>query len=232
MTIDMPDDLKEEYRRIPKIWQVAVASGKRNQIEQMRPILEVSLPKPGQPLKDWQAVVVGGGIINGIGLKGGWPRTRIAELLRDQPDLTKRWQLTLELAAQMTENEAVNTGTRYDAMRIIALDTQHSRIEQLAKYLPKGTHDELQMGAVSGLSDIDSKDVPRLLIENVGHFNEENRELAIGALLRFDSRAATLLDAIAGGRLSASLLNGAQRRALLESPNALIKTRAMKVLGQ
>ncbi len=231
MTHDMPNDTTEEYRRIPWIWRVAVACGKRDQIAPIQSLLNVSLPTADQPLKDWQAVVVGGGIINGIGLTGGWPRTRMDDILKDQPDLQQRWQRTLDLSAIMTEDERINTGTRYDAMRIIALDERLSRREQLIKYLPKGTHDELQMGAISGLSDIDFPDVARLLIENVGHFNEENRGYAMGALVRFDARIEALLDALADGRVPTSFLTDAQKMALRESKNRAISERAIKVLG-
>ena len=42
------------------------------------PLLDASLPKRGEPLRDWQAVVVGGGAVNGISLEGGWPARRVA----------------------------------------------------------------------------------------------------------------------------------------------------------
>ena len=51
----------EEYRRIPWIWRVAIASGRRNDAAALRSILRVSLPGPDRPLRDWQSVVIGGG---------------------------------------------------------------------------------------------------------------------------------------------------------------------------
>src|ERR1700722_580342 len=78
MVADMPaNDAKEEYRRIPWIWRVTVAAAKRNDLREMKPIVQFTLPKPGDPLRDWQAVVMGGGIINGIGLVGAWPDEQI-----------------------------------------------------------------------------------------------------------------------------------------------------------
>lgn len=232
MTADMPDDTKEEYRRIPWIWRVAVACGKRNQVDQNRALMDVSLPKLDQPLTDWKAVVIGGGVINGIGLVGGWPRTRLDEILGDDADLKKRWQRTLDLAAKMADDEKINTGTRYDALRIVALDDRPAALEQLKKYLPKGTHDELQMGAISGLSDVDSKEVPKLLLENLAHFNDENRALALSALVRKDQRAEILLDAISSGSVKSELLSEPQKKALLESKNNAIRERATKLLGK
>ncbi|HMP16810.1 MAG TPA: c-type cytochrome, partial [Gemmatales bacterium] len=68
MTTNMPDDIKEEYRRIPWIWRVAIFASKKNDSLLLSRLLDISMPKVEEPLKDWQAVVIGGGIINGIGL--------------------------------------------------------------------------------------------------------------------------------------------------------------------
>ncbi len=232
MTSNMPADSKEEYRRIPWIWRVAVACGKRDKADQIKPLLHTSLPPVDQPLRDWQAVVIGGGIINGIGLNGGWPKSRIDEILRDDVELTKRWKNSLLLAVKMADDEQVPTGTRYDALRIIALDDWTLRRDQLTKYLAKGVHDELQMGAISGLSDVESKEVSPLLINNLGHFNDENRGLAIAALLRTNERSERLLDAIAEARISGKLLSTAQRKLLLESKELSIRERAKRILGE
>lgn len=53
-------DAKEEYRRIPWVWRVAIAAGKRNKAEELKAIFDFSLPKAGEQLRDWQAVVIGG----------------------------------------------------------------------------------------------------------------------------------------------------------------------------
>lgn len=232
MTTGMPDDAREEYRRIPWIWRVAVACGKRNQADQILNVLRISIPAKDQTLRDWQAVVIGGGIINGIGLSGDWPRSRIEAILRDEPDLKTRWQSCITLAVQMADNEKVPTGTRYDALRIVAMDDAKPRRDQLIKYLAKGIDDELQMGAISGLSDVESDDVPRVLLENLGHFNEENRMLALDALTRTESRSAKLLDALTDGRVKKSMLSSKQMKSLLESKSQSIKERAMKVLSE
>lgn len=232
MTRGMPNDAKEEYRRIPWIWRVAVACGKRAQSEQLVKLLEVSLPKEEQPLRDWEAVVIGGGIINGIGLKGDWPGTRLKELLRDQPDLAKRFSRLLKQAAEMADNEKVTTGTRYDALRIIALDDWKVCQKQLTKYLSKGVHDELQMGAISGLSDVEGVDTAGLLIDHVGHFNEENRGIAIAALLRTEARAKALLKAIQAKKVPDTFVNAAQRETLRGSQEASIREQAIQLFGK
>ena len=48
-------------------------------------LIDLSLPRKGEPLRDWQAVVLGGGVINGLSLEGKWPGKRLAELLARQP---------------------------------------------------------------------------------------------------------------------------------------------------
>src|SRR5436190_11999936 len=87
MAKGLGDDAKEEYRRIPFIWRVAVAAGKRNDTTQLRRVIEVSLPGKEGKLRDWQAVVIGGGVINGITLAGKWPGPRIAEIVGDDAAL-------------------------------------------------------------------------------------------------------------------------------------------------
>src|SRR4051812_35465088 len=64
MTRNLPvADAAEEYKRIPWIWRVAINAGKRNDSIELTSLLRVSVPKKGEPLRDWQAVVLGGGII-------------------------------------------------------------------------------------------------------------------------------------------------------------------------
>lgn len=78
-------DTEEEYRRIPWIWRVAMAVGKRNDGGELRDLLDASLPQPGQDLRDWQAVVIGGGVINGISQLGVWPAERLEEVVVGVP---------------------------------------------------------------------------------------------------------------------------------------------------
>jgi hypothetical protein len=215
MTADLPaDDVQEEYRRIPWIWRVAVAAGKRNDEKVLRSLLDVSLPKPDEELRDWQAVVIGGGVINGLSLAGKWPGERIGDLLHGDEALQKRWQQSLIAAAKMADDEQVKSGTRYDALRMIALDPVPMRLEQLAKYLAQDQNAELQMGAVSGLSDVDGPETAPLLVRNFARLTERNRSLAIDALLRNDARAEKLLLALEKGLVPADSLSADQTKRL------------------
>ncbi len=230
MTADLTPETKEEYRRIPWIWRVAVAAGRKNDAQQIARILDVSLPAAGQPLRDWQAVVIGGGVINGISLQGVWPQKRLDEILKDNKELARRWQASLPQAAAMADNDKVPTGTRYDALRMIALESWDRAGEQLKRYLAKGVHAELQMGAVSGLSDVDRPEAAPLLLSALPHLSAENRRLALDALVRTESRMRVLLDAIEAGTLAANALSERQSQRLRNAKDETVLARALKVL--
>jgi putative heme-binding domain-containing protein len=228
---DLRPGTPEEYRRIPWIWRVTVAAGKRNQADTIRRVLEVALPKAGEPLHDWQAVVIGGGVINGISLQGVWPLVRLNEVLKGNADLTERWQKALPQAAEMADNEKVPTGTRYDALRMLALDAWERRGGQLARYMAKGIHNELQMGAISGLSDMDVPQAAPLLIAGLDHYSPANRKLALDALLRTEARTAALLAALEHGKVRRAQLGETHVEALRTHPNESLRARARKLLA-
>jgi hypothetical protein len=231
MVADLPaGDEQEEYRRIPWIWRVAIAAGKRDQDAPLRALLSASLPKEGQKLRDWQAVVIGGGIINGISLGGKWPQPRMDELLGNDEALRRRWQQTIGAARVMADDAKVNTGTRYDALRMVALDPTEQHLEQLAGYLSKETDEELQMGAVSGLADVDLPQATRLLAESLPGLAAGNRALAIDGLLRGDARLSVLLELLESGKLSAKALSESQRQKLRDLAAGKLRDRAAAVL--
>jgi putative membrane-bound dehydrogenase-like protein len=232
MTADLKPGTKEEYRRIPWIWRVAITAGRRNDAEALQGLLDVSLPKADGPLLDWQAVVIGGGVIIGISLQGAWPQARLRELLKDHSDLRRRWTRALEQASAMADDAKVPTGTRYDALRIIALDGWDKRGAQLTKYLAKGTDDELMQGAISGLSDVESPQVAGALIGGLGHYSKENRKFAVEALLRTEARAEALLDALEAGKVSRDVLTAEQAKALREHKDAKLRERARRLLKE
>ncbi|MGV3772386.1 MAG: neutral/alkaline non-lysosomal ceramidase N-terminal domain-containing protein [Verrucomicrobiales bacterium] len=199
MTRDLQAGTPEEYARIPWIWRVAIASGKRNDAGQMKAVLDASLPRDNEPLTDWQAVVIGGGIINGISQRDIWPAERIQEILDDNDDLKKRWNRALELSSAMTDNEKVPAGTRYDALRMIAMEPWKKRGEQLVRYLGH-SNGELQMGAVSGLVDVNSPEATEALIKALPKLNDGNRELALAGLMRTAERRNALNEALKTGQ--------------------------------
>ncbi len=83
-SLGLPDnDEAEEYRRIPWIWRVAVAAGRAKDEASLKPLTDVSMPKDGERLRDWQAVVLGGGVVMGLSQAGTWPRDVMAPWLAD-----------------------------------------------------------------------------------------------------------------------------------------------------
>lgn len=221
----------EEYRRIPWIWQVAIAGGRRNDAKELVRLLEVSLPaSPSGRLDDWRAVVIGGGLINGVGLEGVWPAARFDALLEARPDLKARWRGAIESAAVMADDEKVKTGTRYDALRMLGVESWDRRGGQLFRYLLKGVHPELQQGAVSGLADVPSPCVGPALLTAVNHLTPHVQNFALDALIRDEGRISALLDAVADGRLDKSKLGPERVAALVKHPNEALRRRAVELL--
>ncbi|MCI0376018.1 MAG: neutral/alkaline non-lysosomal ceramidase N-terminal domain-containing protein [Gemmataceae bacterium] len=214
LTADITPNTKEEYRRIPWIWRVSVAAGKRNEPKELREVLAASLPKKAEPLLDWQAVVVGGGIINGISLAGNWPDQRLRDLLKADDDLATRLRGSVSKAYAMADNEKTPPGTRYDALRMLALDAPDCAMPALAKYLTKTAHPELQMGAVSALADFDQQQAAELLVKNLGQFTTANRNLAIDGLLKTETGANLLTTALSEGQAKRDWLSDKQRMQL------------------
>jgi putative heme-binding domain-containing protein len=237
MLQDMTNGLaegKDEYKAIPLIWRVAIAQGKKGDPATLKAILRVSLPTLEADMRDWQAVVVGGGLINGSTLAGRWPHEEYRDLLAREMDLRKRWDRAIELSFTMANNRKVNTGTRYDALRMVALSGDRSKaLELLARYLKPGTDDELVMGAVSGLGDISPDDDPKvctLLLEALPRLNEENLGMGLGALVRTPARSMALLEAIAAGKVDRKKLAETHRKTLLESKDAAVRSKAEGLL--
>lgn len=233
MTANLPaNDAKEEYRRIPWIWRVAIAASREDDAKLVAGLVELSLPRKNEPLRDWQAVVLGGGIINGLSLEGKWPGRRLQKLMGDQAELKNRWEETLKLSHAMADNEKVLDGTRYDALRIVALDDWKRAEPRLARYLAKAANAELQQGAVSGLVDVEDAAAAALLLKCAPDLTPGNRKFAIGGMLRTPPRAGALLDAVASGTIKQEWIEKEYREALLKHENEAIRSRAANVLGK
>ena len=229
LTRDLQPGTPEEYDLIPWIWRVSIALSEENNADRIRELLEVSLPQEGEPLQDWEAVVIGGGVINGLSREGVWPGRRIEEILSGHPQLRARWRRALEQSSAMSDNTDVPLPTRYDALRMIALQSWHQRGKQLAGYL-EADESQLQMGAVSGLADMHSPEVAEALLSAWEQYTESNRDLAFEALLRTPSRTAALLDALAAGQIAASDLHAEQVLQLRNLEHAQLRTRAHQLL--
>jgi hypothetical protein len=131
----------------------------------------------------------------------------------------------------MADNPKVRNGTRYDALRMVAMDGWPKRGKQLEKYLAEGVNDELQMGAISGAADVRSPQTGPALAAGLGYYSAGNRNLALDGLLRGESRIASLLDAIAAGKVTKEMLGKERIAKLRETKNSDLRKRVEKVLG-
>jgi hypothetical protein len=215
-----------EYERIPAIWQAAIAAGLRNDAVELKRVLVLALPKPDEQLDHWRAVVIGGGVINGISQTSAWPQQRIAELLQQDVELQARWSRLIELSAEMANDENVPTGTRYDALRVLGADDFDRHPKELIRYLASDAHAELQMGAVSGLSDMDSPAAAEAIIKSFKNLKPANKELAVSALLRTDERISALLRAVKDGQVSQPTLTPEQVDRLKSIDSPALRTKA------
>ncbi|MCC6508766.1 MAG: c-type cytochrome, partial [Pirellulaceae bacterium] len=231
MAANMPANAQEEYRRIPWIWRVAVAAGKNGDAQQLKKVIEVSLPRDGTQLRDWQAVVIGGGVINGLGLRGDWPAARINQMLEGDDRLQLKWRELIAASQRMADNQQVRTGTRYDALRIVALAPWPAPEAQLRKYIGQEVDAELQMGSVSGLADIDHPEATNLLVEYLPQFAPENRRLAIVALAHGTARQRELIKLLESGQVKPNEVAAPQRESLLLSKETDIAQSAKRLLG-
>ncbi len=230
MTKDLPMNEAEEYRRIPWLWNVAIAAGKENDTQALRELLRASLPLAGQPLREWQSVVIGGGIINGLSLSGNWPRTRVKEIIKNETELMIRWARCIELSAKMVDDETIRKGTRYDALRIIPMDPTQDHLNQLQKYLAPSVDSELQLGAVSGLSDVELPVAATWFKDRISDIKPTNRRMVLEALGRNDDRLSVLLDLIQAGAIHRDEVPDATIDKLRGTKNPSLQQKAESIL--
>jgi hypothetical protein len=231
MAVGLPEESgsKEEYRRIPWIWRVAIAVGRAADAENIKAVLRASLPASEKPLEHWQSVVIGGGLVNGLTRAGHWPDEVLKTILEGEPSLQTAWDHALIESSTMADDESVPTGTRYDALRMVALRDWSIAKPQLEKYLQKGIQDELQMGAASGLADVHDAHAAEMLIGAYEYLSARNRKLALEGMLRDNAKILLTLQAIENSRLPAELKKNEMVLKLRDHSNAEIRTQAALV---
>ena len=228
----MEPGTEEEYRRIPWLWRVSRAAGESNDEEVIIEVLDASVPRAGKPLHDWQVVVIGGGIVSGLSAAGEWPKERIEGILESHPDLSSRYGRAVDLASVMADDEEVPDPTRYDALRLIAMAGWDAASTQLVRYLGTDVHAELQMGAVSGLADIDAPEVDSVLLSRFDDYAPYNRHLALEGLMRSTERANALLDAVEHGAVPPDSVGSDRIERLREHPSETVQRRARLILPE
>ena len=211
----MPDnDEVDEYRRIPWIWRVAVAAGRARDEAGLKTLTDFSMPKGDERLRDWQAVVLGGGVVMGLSQAGASPGDVMAPWLAENATRRDRWSRSLDLAERMADDARVRNGTRYDALRMLAVLPVDRVGAQLTRYLSRDVDPELQMGAIGGLSDLPDPRAAEALVQHMPQYTERNRALAITALLKTDTGRVRLKAAIASGAVQDAWLTPEQRAKL------------------
>ncbi|HIK95401.1 MAG TPA: hypothetical protein EYG03_25935 [Planctomycetes bacterium] len=106
---------------------------------------------------------------------------------------------------------------------------KETAVPHLLQYLTKDTNHELQMGAVSGLADVESTDVIAPLAESLSYLAGRNRYLAIEGLLRTNERAAALAVLLNADKL---VLQQKERQSLLEHKVVQIRSRAKSLFAE
>src|SRR6185437_17119808 len=112
--------------------------------------------------------------INGVSLTGVWPAARFESLLKDNPSLQTRWRRSIDQASAMADNPRVRPGTRYDALRMLGVESWDRRGAQLFRYLLKGVNPEFQQGAISALADVRSPSTGPALLVGLGYYSPRN----------------------------------------------------------
>jgi len=188
-------DTDLEYQRIPSIWRVAILAVRDPATkDQVLPeLVELALPSASGKMRDWQSVVLGGAIINGLGLEKLWPKVELEKLISEHPAWKPRWERALELSKSDAYDAKIPAGTRYDAIRVLAMLPAEQALTKITPFLDDKATDpaiqeELQMGAVSALSDIEHPGMMEPLLAAYTKLALGNQALAREAMQRTDQR--------------------------------------------
>lgn len=188
-------DTDLEYVRIPSIWRVAILAVRdpvtRDRV--MPELVDLALPTPTGKMRDWQSVILGGAIINGLGLEQLWPKVELEKFISEHPAWKPRWDRALDLAKSDAYDTRIPAGTRYDAIRVLAMLPAQEALAKVTPFLDDNNPDpaikeELQMGAVSALSDIEHPGMFEPLLAAYAKLARGNQALAREAMQRTDQR--------------------------------------------
>jgi hypothetical protein len=112
---------------------------------------------------------------------------------------------------------------------MIGVESWEKRGAQLVRYLGKEVNGELQMGAVSGLADMHAREADRVLLAALPALTEQNRKLALDALVSRES-AINLLHGIQSGRILKTWLSDKQSTELFRHSDAKVQQLAKESL--
>jgi len=108
---------------------------------------------------------------------------------------------------------------------MIGLEPWEKRGAQLSRYLAKDKNTELQMGAVSGLADMNSRAADLALVQALPELTDANRKLALNALVKREA-AADLIKMVEQQKISRDILRESHRSELLKHSNPAVREKA------
>lgn len=224
-------DGTDEYQEIPAIFHTTLAAGGRNDADEITAILRFVVPLSSEPLQDWETVALTG-VVKGISESDVWPKKRLASVLSEDQKLQRRWNRTLELAFEKAEDTNVRSGTRYDAIRLLALSQWEAAKPVLSKYIQPNSQIDLIHGSIDGLADSPHPEAAVILCMAYNELPERLKGFAQRGLLRVDGNKQYLLTAIDEGLISPKAVPDAIRDGLVAHPNRAICTAAKRVFSQ
>lgn len=209
-----PWSAEDQARWIPTIWMLTNRACKSGDQNLARRILDEALPRIDGTIDDWRVVVLGGAVVGGLSDSMTWPRPAIESWMESDAQRMARWQRVLKWSIEKAADEKTSTGTRYDALRLVAMLPEEQAFEALRPYWDEGVHEELRMGAISAASDIDSPRSIPLLFDAAKNEAGHLRSLAIDGLLRTRAGRAALVEGLQSGGLPAEALTAGQHERL------------------
>lgn len=209
------DSAGEGERMLPPVWRLSYGVGRRDDLAQLRQMMDLLLPRPDGTLAEWQMVGLGGGLGESLHLAHVVPGNRLREALAGMPDGGKRFDRARDEAVRIADDERVRDGTRYDALIFLGMDPVRRHVELLRKYLAPVHAPNLQEGAIIGIGQLDlGEEVVLWLLEHWKAYAPEQRQKVLEAQLRRPDRVVGLAKALREGRLSISELDAGSRKRL------------------
>ena len=226
MTADLqPDDLEEQYRRMPWIWRVAIAVGRRNDGGEILDMLEVCVPRASQPLEHWQAVVIGGGLIN-----EDFPVGRVSRKT-PRPDSQRhsggQENVASNSAACRNHGRRRSCQTGNAIRRVAHGRAAASRSRRVRVCVDTSTRKRItsfRWARSAAWSTLKRQRRPHNSADALSWLKGNNRYLALEGMLRTDERAAVLAASIESGRVAVSSANATK---LTQHAVLAIRTRAV-----
>ncbi|MCA9261916.1 MAG: c-type cytochrome, partial [Planctomycetales bacterium] len=211
LATQIADGVKQEYDAIPMIWESAIAAGRRNDDQELAEVIDLAIPSVNASVADWQFVALGGGVVNGLSEVGATPTLRVRVLFELSGRSAAEWNAVLEQAVACADATSVPMGTRYDAVRLLAVANWETHARHAVKYLTPDFDPELQLGAAQTLADHPSPQAVHHLFAALSRLSPPIQRQVVASLLRTSDRAQLLAAAIADGNVDRQSLTAEEQ---------------------